>query len=342
MSFAEKVGIIGRLSRLLATSIVMLSWLIAAPIATARADTATSPPIRFDGTPWEPAARQEGIEPALLYAVALMRSGTVGADGRAAPWPWTLVVGGEQRHYASRAQTEAMLARVDQHAELGVGLAGIPLRARRPAAAAADLLDPATNLRRAAATVAQRLRATPHDPALAVGRYVHPHDPTAARTWGQRVLAIAAALDGAGAARGTVAIRTDTGVRPAQAEPVARLIRAAARRHGVDPAFALAIAKAESGFRQTAVSPKGARGVMQLMPGTAARYGADPRDLGQNIDAGVRYLRDLAELFDGDPALVAAGYNAGEGAVLRYGRVPPYRETQRYVPRVLAAREGYR
>ncbi len=64
MSFAEKAGIIDRLSRLLATSIVMLAWLTAAPIATARADTAAPPPIRFDGTPWEQAARREGIAPA--------------------------------------------------------------------------------------------------------------------------------------------------------------------------------------------------------------------------------------------------------------------------------------
>ena len=116
-------------------------------------------------------------------------------------------------------------------------------------------------------------------------------------------------------------------------------MEAAARRHGVDPSFALAIAQRESAFLQSAVSPKGARGVMQLMPGTARRYGVDPRKLDQNIDAGIRYLRDLAELFAGDPVLVAAAYNAGEGAVLKHGRkVPPYRETQTYVPLVLAAR----
>jgi soluble lytic murein transglycosylase-like protein len=205
-------------------------------------------------------------------------------------------------------------------------------------------LDPATNVRLAAAALAGRLRATPNDPALAAGRFAHPDDRTAARSVGRHVLAIAAALDDATQTQRAIAIRMVTGTRPAAEEalPVARLIRAAAHRHGVDPAFALAIAKAESGFRHAAVSPKGARGVMQLMPGTAARYGADPRDLSQNIEAGVHYLRDLAELFDGDPTLVAAGYNAGERAVIRYGRVPPYPETQRYVPRVLAAREGYR
>jgi soluble lytic murein transglycosylase-like protein len=343
MSFTEKGGIIDRLSRLLAMFIVMLAWLTAAPIATARTDTATSPPIRFDGTPWEQAAHREGIAPGLLYALALTRSGKIGEGRTAAPWPWTLIIGETPRQYASRAEAEAAMARFDQHTELGVGMTGLLVR-MRPGAAAAGLLDSATNLRRAAAALAERLRAAPQDPALAVGRVAHPNDPTAARTLGRRVLAIAAALDDAGPARGTVAIRTYTGVRPAAAEtdPIVGMVRAAAVRHGIDPAFALAIAQAESGFRHAAVSPKGARGVMQLMPGTAARYGANPRDLGQNIEAGVRYLRDLAELFDGDPALVAAGYNAGERAVIRYGRVPPYPETQRYVPRVLAAREGYR
>jgi soluble lytic murein transglycosylase-like protein len=205
----------------------------------------------------------------------------------------------------------------------------------------AALLEPAANLRLGAAIVADSLRATPDDPALAVGHVAYPADATAARAFGRRVLRIATALglaDPAGAPK-----RRLSGTHGSPGEALARpLIEAAARRHGLDPAFALAVAHTESRFDQAARSPQGARGVMQLMPATAARYGARAGELAENIDAGVRYLRDLAERFDGDPTLVAAAYNAGEGAVLRYRRqVPPFPETQRYVPRVMAAREAY-
>jgi hypothetical protein len=92
----------------------------------------------------------------------------------------------------------------------------------------------------------------------------------------------------------------------------------------------------ESSFKSRAISPKGARGLMQLMPGTAARFGVtsifDPR---QNIEGGARYLRFLLDRFDGDVNLALAGYNAGEGAVEKYGwRIPPYAETQEYVRRI--------
>jgi soluble lytic murein transglycosylase-like protein len=107
-------------------------------------------------------------------------------------------------------------------------------------------------------------------------------------------------------------------------------------RHGVDPVLLYAIMHQESTFKAKAVSPKGARGLMQLMPGTAARYGVtnifDPR---QNIEGGSRYMRFLLDLFNGDVNLALAGYNAGEGAVMKYGyRVPPYSETQEYVRRI--------
>jgi soluble lytic murein transglycosylase-like protein len=92
----------------------------------------------------------------------------------------------------------------------------------------------------------------------------------------------------------------------------------------------------ESSFKQRATSYKGARGYMQLMPATARRFGVtdiyDPR---QNINAGARYVRWLLNFFDGDVRLALAGYNAGEGAVLKYGRrIPPYNETQDYVRRI--------
>jgi soluble lytic murein transglycosylase-like protein len=120
------------------------------------------------------------------------------------------------------------------------------------------------------------------------------------------------------------------------AASVDRYIVDSGTRHGVDPVLLYAIMHRESSFKRNALSPKGARGLMQLMPGTAARFGVtnifDPR---QNIEGGARYVRILLDMFDGDVRLALAGYNAGEGAVLKYGRrVPPYRETQEYVRRI--------
>ena len=107
-------------------------------------------------------------------------------------------------------------------------------------------------------------------------------------------------------------------------------------KNGVDPLLLYSVMHQESSFKSHAVSPKGARGLMQLMPGTAIRYGVsnifDPR---QNIEGGARYLRFLLDRFDGDVNLALAGYNAGEGAVEKYGwRIPPYAETQEYVRRI--------
>ena len=113
-------------------------------------------------------------------------------------------------------------------------------------------------------------------------------------------------------------------------------IREVALRHGVSPLLVAAIVEAESEFNPRAVSRKGARGLMQLMPRTALSYQVeDSSDPFENIEAGVRHLRRLMDRFHGDLPLVLAAYNAGERAVLVYGGVPPYRETRRYVARIL-------
>jgi soluble lytic murein transglycosylase-like protein len=120
-------------------------------------------------------------------------------------------------------------------------------------------------------------------------------------------------------------------------------IAQAARDFGVDEAVVRAIIHAESAFNPTAMSRVGAQGLMQLMPATARRFGvADPFDAVQNIRGGVQYLAWLLKRFNGNVALAAAGYNAGEGAVDKYGGVPPYAETQRYVQRVGVLAERYR
>lgn len=108
------------------------------------------------------------------------------------------------------------------------------------------------------------------------------------------------------------------------------------RRYNIDPLLIYSQMHQESSFHIRATSNKGASGLMQLMPATARRFGVtsiyDPR---QNIDAGVRYMRWLLDTFNGDVVLALAGYNAGEGAVMKYGwNIPPYRETQEYVRRI--------
>ncbi len=112
-------------------------------------------------------------------------------------------------------------------------------------------------------------------------------------------------------------------------------VEEAARLHQVSPDLVKAVIAIESEFDQWAVSSKGARGLMQLMPDTARHLGvADSFDARQNIFAGTQYLRILLDQFGGDVALALAAYNAGPKAVLRYGGIPPYRETRGYVQKV--------
>lgn len=131
------------------------------------------------------------------------------------------------------------------------------------------------------------------------------------------------------------------GPPPGRAALEALVVRAAQAQR-LDPALVRAVVQAESGFNPRAVSPAGAKGLMQLMDSTAQALGVrDPFDPVQNVAGGTRYLRQMLDLF-GDERLALAAYNAGPGAVQRYGGVPPYAETQRYVATVLALRERYR
>lgn len=114
------------------------------------------------------------------------------------------------------------------------------------------------------------------------------------------------------------------------------LIKINAARFGVDPYLVFCVIEQESQFKTFARSPKGAQGLMQLMPGTARRMGVRrPYDPAENIMGGTRYLKELIRMFNGRVDLVLASYNAGEGAVMKYGRnVPPYRETRDYVKKI--------
>lgn len=135
--------------------------------------------------------------------------------------------------------------------------------------------------------------------------------------------------------------QTENGASPAEkVKPldVATLIRQASERHGIPEEFVRSVAEAESALRTDARSPKGAQGVMQLMPDTAKALGVDANDPEQNIEGGAKLLRELLIRYQNDPdqvRLALAAYNAGQGAVKRHKGVPPYRETQQYIHRVL-------
>ncbi|UCE89086.1 MAG: lytic transglycosylase domain-containing protein [Pseudomonadota bacterium] len=121
------------------------------------------------------------------------------------------------------------------------------------------------------------------------------------------------------------------------------LIHETATRHRVDSALVMAVIHAESYFNPKATSHVGAAGLMQLMPLTAQAYGVNDRyNPRQNVDAGVRYLKDLMARYPGKLSFVLAAYNAGESAVDRYEGIPPYDETRDYVKKVLEYRNFYR
>lgn len=120
------------------------------------------------------------------------------------------------------------------------------------------------------------------------------------------------------------------------------LVYSLAQQYDIDVHLVRAMIEVESDFNVRAISPAGAQGLMQLMPGTAARYHVKaPFDPRANIEGGLRYLTDLRRRFRDDLQQVLAAYNAGEGAVERYGGVPPYRETRRYITRVLTLYARY-
>jgi soluble lytic murein transglycosylase-like protein len=143
---------------------------------------------------------------------------------------------------------------------------------------------------------------------------------------------------------GTLASTASTGPSALPAgTPYGAEITAAAQRNGLDPALLAGLIKQESGFNPNAGSSAGAQGLCQLMPGTARGLGVtDLHDPVQSIEGGAKYLAQQLKTFNGDVARALAAYNAGPGAVQRYGGVPPYAETQNYVRAVQANAAGFR
>lgn len=141
--------------------------------------------------------------------------------------------------------------------------------------------------------------------------------------------------------KGVVIHSAEFRLRPSSHAAFNDHIEAAATRFGVPVPFVRAVIQTESQFDPRAVSSVGAQGLMQLMPATARRFGViDPFNPEQNIFGGVRYLRWLLDKFGGDQSLAAAGYNAGENAVVRHRGIPPYRETQGYVRKIMGILNG--
>lgn len=122
---------------------------------------------------------------------------------------------------------------------------------------------------------------------------------------------------------------------PSKPTPIAALLEASAQRASLSSDLLMAVARRESGLNARAISAKGALGVMQLTPGAARDLAVDPRDPAANIDGGARHLKALLARYDGDVIKALAAYNAGAGAVDRYGGLPPYKETQAYVAAIL-------
>ncbi len=188
--------------------------------------------------------------------------------------------------------------------------------------------------------IASDLAAVTRRIAEITGRTVAP-DPTPQTAPASFASMVSAAMNGEGTPGASSTV--PDGAAPVAPQQIDQLVSANAGAWGVDPALVKAIIANESAFNANATSKTGAQGLMQLEPGTAAGLGvANAYDPAQNIWGGTRYIRGLLDRFHGDLRLAVAAYNAGPGAVEKYGGVPPYAETQAYVENVLDSYQKYK
>jgi soluble lytic murein transglycosylase-like protein len=265
-------------------------------------------------------AGEYGMPPDVLYRLALHQSGARLDSGQHRPWPWTISVDGRLARYRTREDAyRAIRHYLDRGRVVDVGL----LLLDRPPYAQTlgdpwSVLDPLYNLRLGAYRLRQRFTQT--------------------QDWTSAVAAFATPK-----AAGSVHTSRPLALNWPGHRQFVLLMRETALRYQLEPELLYAVVAAESNFRPRARSAAGAQGLMQLMPATARRFGVtDSFDPAANLDGGARYLRLLLDQFQ-DLTLALAGYNAGEQAVIRHrDRIPPYRETQQFVPRVLALYQFFR
>lgn len=143
-------------------------------------------------------------------------------------------------------------------------------------------------------------------------------------------------LDGVSAVKGSASYNQNLVAKNQWTGQIQAAVQTASQKYNVSSALIMAIIKAESGFNPNAVSQAGAQGLMQLMPSTAKGLGVtDSFNIGQNVDAGTRYLKEKLDQFGGDSRLALAAYNAGPSSVIKYNGIPPYPQTQNYVKTVI-------
>ena len=253
-------------------------------------------------------AAEYQIPAPVLYQLAQSITANQLSTGNIQPWPWIITIDGRTESFPNQSTAQQALQRYLKHGQQRLSIGLLQLNSAQfsdPAAA----LDPWRNLRTGAAILKRHYG-------------IHGDWAAAASQFSQNNAVKAHSLP-------PINWRN----KQRFAADVARI----AKRYQLEPALIHAVISAESAYKVKATSSAGAQGLMQLMPATAQRFGV--RDAYQplaNIDAGSRYLRWLLDTFQALP-LALAGYNAGENAVRKYGyRIPPYRETQAYVPRVLA------
>jgi hypothetical protein len=267
------------------------------------------------------ASQTMAITPSLAYAVALAHSGVRLDDQCLQPWPWTLTLGTSKRFYRTQAEANAAWLDAIHRGIRPIKVGLLQVDGLNPTLSQADLLSPTYNLQVGLILLKQQVR----------------HQ----GSWGAKASRLARQIQRTGLAslcrKQKHSRITTQSANNGQRGHIDQLVNQIASVYTIDPALVMAVIAQESGFNVSAQSNKQAQGLMQLIPETAQRFGVrNPFDPEQNIRGGIAYLHWLLRHFRGDVALTLAGYNAGENAVDKYQGIPPYRETQQYVSRIMA------